>query len=80
MFSKIIKWISIIPSIITGVEGLFGAKQGDAKAAQAKELSMALLKGLGVADYDIHAKEIADAYKALNDAVVAILNLTAWKK
>lgn len=80
LINKIVKWISLVPTIITGVENLHGAKQGAAKAAEAQELSMALLRGLGVAEYDLGSKEIGAAYLKLNDAVVEILNLTVWAK
>jgi hypothetical protein len=72
--------ISLLPSLIQGVEALYGAKSG----AQKKEAALAVVSSsINVADA-VSSKQIADASKftgGLNlivDGVVECLNASIW--
>ena len=78
--SKLLQGISFVPSIVQGVEGLFGAKGGDAK----KNAALAIVSAAINAGDLIANKQIVDPAKfqaALGrviDGVVECLNASAW--
>jgi hypothetical protein len=74
--------ISLLPSLIQGVEALYGAKSG----AQKKDAALAVIgSSINVADA-VSTKQIADSTKftaGLNlivDGVVECLNASIWSK
>ena len=74
--------IALLPSLVQGVEALYGAKTG----AQKKEAAMAIVSSsINVADA-VSSKQIADSGKfteGLNlivDGVVECLNASIWAK
>jgi predicted phage tail protein len=77
-----LRGISLLPSLIQGVEALYGAKSG----AQKKEAALAIVgSSINVADA-VSTKQIADSGKftgGLNlivDGVVQCLNASVWAK
>jgi len=82
-FLKIfLRSISMLPSLIQGVEALYGAQSG----AQKKEATLAIVSSsINVADA-VSTKQIADSGKftgGLNlivDGVVQCLNASLWAK
>jgi hypothetical protein len=74
--------ISLVPSLVQGVEALYGAKSG----AQKKDAAISIVSSsLNVADA-VSTKQIVDSAKftaGLNlivDGVVACLNASLWAK
>jgi hypothetical protein len=74
--------ISLLPSLVQGVEALYGAKSG----AQKKDAALAVIgTSINVADA-VSSKQIADSSKftaGLNlivDGVVECLNASIWAK
>jgi len=78
--SKLLQGIAFVPSIVHGVEGLFGKKSGSEKKAAALEVVQA---AIGCTDA-VASKNIVDPGKfndSLNkviDGVVGCLNASAW--
>jgi predicted phage tail protein len=77
-----LRGISMLPSLIQGVEALYGAKSG----AQKKEAALAIVgSSINIADA-VSTKQIADSGKftgGLNlivDGVVQCLNASLWAK
>jgi hypothetical protein len=77
-----LRGISLLPSLVQGVEALYGAKSG----AQKKDAAMAIVgSSINMADA-VSTKQIADAEKftgGLNlivDGVVQCLNASLWAK
>jgi hypothetical protein len=77
-----LRGISLLPSLIQGVEALYGAKSG----AQKKEAALAIVgSSINLADA-VSTKQIADSAKftgGLNlivDGVVECLNASLWAK
>ncbi len=77
-----LRGIAILPSLIQGIESVYGAKTGDQKKSAALEIVSAAVK---MADA-IANKTIldADAFTAglgtVIDGVVACLNASVWSK
>jgi predicted phage tail protein len=74
--------LSLLPSLIQGVESLYGAKSG----AQKKDAALAIVgSSLNLADA-VTSKQIADAPKftaglsLIVDGVVECLNASLWAK
>ena len=77
-----LRGIALLPSLIQGVEGLFGAKTG----AQKKEAALQIVaSAINVTDA-VANKQIADSGKftqglgTIVDGVVACLNASIWAK
>jgi predicted phage tail protein len=77
-----LRTLSLLPSLLQGVESLYGAKSG----AQKKDAALAIVSSsLNLADA-VTAKEIADAPKftaglsLIVDGVVECLNASLWAK
>jgi hypothetical protein len=80
-FLKIfLRTITLIPGVVQGTEGLFGAKSGEQKKKAAVEIVGA---AINIADA-VTEKHIADANKFTEglsmviDGVVACLNASLW--
>jgi hypothetical protein len=77
-----LRGIALLPSLITGVEALFGAKTGDQK----KDAALTVVtSAINVTDA-ITQKQIVDAsgftagLSTIIDGVVACLNASIWHK
>jgi hypothetical protein len=77
-----LRTLSLLPSLLQGVESLYGAKSG----AQKKDAALAIVSSsLNLADA-VTAKQIADAPKftaglsLIVDGVVECLNASLWAK
>jgi hypothetical protein len=77
-----LRTLSLLPSLIQGVESLYGAKSG----AQKKDAALDLVRSsINMADA-VTAKQIADAPKftaglsLIVDGVVECLNASLWSK
>ena len=77
-----LRTLSLLPSLLQGVESLYGAKTG----AQKKDAALAIVSSsLNLADA-VTAKQIADAPKftaglsLIVDGVVECLNASLWAK
>ncbi|HEY9137720.1 MAG TPA: hypothetical protein VIM67_05565 [Terriglobus sp.] len=77
-----LRGIAVLPSLIQGIESVYGAKTGDQKKSAALEIVSAAVK---MADA-IANKTIVDAdgfssgLGAIIDGVVACLNASLWAK
>ena len=80
--SKLMQGIAFVPAMVTGVEGLFGQKNGAAK----KNAALMLVQTTLSATDAVAGKEIVDPAKfqeglsKLIDAVVQCMNASAWSK
>lgn len=80
--SKLLKAVAFLPSIITGIEPLFGSGSGDTKRSAAVGLVGSIL---GMAE-SISAKDIVDeknfqeGLKEAIDGIVKMLNASVWAK
>ncbi len=80
--SKLLQGISLVPSIVHGVEGLFGAKSGNDK----KNLALTFVQSALSSTDAIANKQIVDPSKfndgltKVIDGVVACLNASVWTK
>jgi hypothetical protein len=77
-----LRGLSVLPSVIQGIEAIYGAKTGDQKKAAALEMVSAAVKMTdAVANKTILN---ADAFTAglgtVVDGVVACLNASIWAK
>jgi hypothetical protein len=77
-----LRGIALLPSLIQGIESLFGAKTG----AQKKEAAISIVgSAINMADA-VSSKQIADAgsfsagLEQIIDGVVACLNASIWAK
>ena len=77
-----LRGVALLPSLVQGVEALFGAKTG----AQKKDAAMSIVQAaINVADA-VEQKTIVDAagftqgLSAVVDGVVACLNASIWHK
>jgi hypothetical protein len=74
--------VALLPSIVQGLETLFGAKTGDEKKAAAMSIVQASINVLDA----VTQKTIVDAsaftagLSAVVDGVVACLNASVWHK
>ena len=80
-FMKVfLRGITLLPGVIQGTEGLFGAQTGEQKKAAALEIVGAAIH---IADA-VSTRQIADAEKftaglsEIVDGVVACLNASVW--
>ncbi len=80
--SKLLQGIAFAPAFVTGVEGLFGQKNGAAK----KTAALTLVQTAVSATDAVAGKEIVDAGQVRGRAgqidrwVVQCLNASAWAK
>ncbi|HVP50013.1 MAG TPA: hypothetical protein VMT56_02200 [Candidatus Bathyarchaeia archaeon] len=80
--SKLLQGISFVPTIVTGVEGLFGHKSGTDKKNTAMTLALNSIQATDA----IAGKDILDPAKfqeglgKVIDGVVQCLNSSAWSK
>lgn len=77
-----LRGIALLPSLIQGIESIFGAKTGEQKKSAALEIVGSAIK---ITDA-ISAKQIVDGGKfteglgAIIDGVVTCLNASLWAK
>ena len=77
-----LRGIALLPSLIQGIEGLFGAKTGTQKKEAALQI---VASAINVADA-VSSKQIADSGKfteglgKIVDGVVECLNASIWAK
>ena len=80
--SQLLRGISLIPALVSGIEGLFGGKSG----AEKKDAAMTFMESALATVDAVAAREIkdADAFKhgisLMIDGVVECLNASAWAK
>jgi hypothetical protein len=78
--SKLLQGISFVPSIVQGIESLFGSKSGDNK----KDAALSFVQNAISMTDAIASKDIVDAAKfqeglgKLIDGVVECLNASVW--
>lgn len=82
MLQGILKVISFIPTIVTGIENLFGKNKGQDKQAAALQIVNQMVTGIeGVSGKDvINNEQFQEGLKKINDGVVQCLNASVWKK
>jgi hypothetical protein len=79
---KLLRGITLLPGVVQGTEGTFGAKTGEQKRAAALEIVGAAIKIADAAG----SKEIADAdgfaagLGKIIDGMVECLNASVWAK
>jgi hypothetical protein len=80
--AKLLQGITFIPAIVTGVEGVFGAKSGaNKKAAALSFVQTALSATDAIADKNIvDPNKFQDGLSKVIDGVVACMNASAWAK
>ena len=80
--SKLLQGISLAPTLITGVEGLLGAKSGnDKKNATLNFVQSAIGVTDAVANKQIIDQgKFSDGLSKVVDGVVACLNASVWAK
>ena len=78
--SKLLQGISLAPSVVTGIEGLLGAKTGnDKKNATLNFVQSAIGVTDAVADKQIIDQgKFSDGLGKVIDGVVACLNASVW--
>ena len=79
---KLLQGIAFIPAIVTGIEGLFGAKSGaNKKDAALSFVNSALSVTEALAKRDIVDQEkFTDGLGKIIDGTVQCLNASAWAK
>lgn len=77
-----LRGIAILPSLLQGIENLYGAKTGDEKKAAALDLVSSAIKVTdAVANKTIlNADGFTAGLGAIVDGVVACLNASIWAK
>ena len=80
--AKLLQGITFIPAIVTGVEGVFGAKSGaNKKAAALSFVQTAVSATDAIADKNIvDPNKFQDGLSKVIDGVVACMNASAWAK
>lgn len=80
--SKLLQGISLVPALVHGVEGLFGAKSGnDKKNAALSFVQSAISVTDAVANKQIiDQSKFSDGLGKIVDGVVACLNASVWAK
>jgi hypothetical protein len=75
-----LRGIAILPSLIQGIEAVFGAKTGDAKKSAALEIVTAALKMTdAIAEKTIvDADAFSSGLGVVIDGLVACLNASVW--
>jgi len=80
--SKLLRGISFIPAVVSGIEGLFGTKSGDQK----KEAALSFVGSALSMTEAIAARQIVDDGKfreglsKIIDGTVECLNASVWNK
>ena len=79
---KLLQGIAFIPAIVTGIEGLFGAKSGgNKKDAALSFVSSALSLTEALANKDVvDQQKFTDGIGKIIDGTVQCLNASAWAK
>ncbi len=80
--AKLLRGISFIPAIVTGIESLFGSKNGnDKKEAALSFIGAALSMTEALANREIVDEgKFREGLSKIIDGVVACLNASAWAK
>ena len=80
--SKLLQGISLVPTVVTGVEGLFGTKTGnDKKNATLSFVQSAISVTDAVSNKQIiDPGKFSDGLGKIIDGVVACLNASVWAK
>jgi len=80
--SKLLQGISLVPSVVNGIEGLFGAKTGaDKKNAALNFVQSAISATDAIANNQIvDPAKFSDALGNVIDGVVGCLNASLWAK
>jgi hypothetical protein len=79
---QLLRGISFVPALVTGIEGLFGNKSGPEK----KDAAMSFLENALAMSDAIAAREIVnpeqfrDGISRIVDGVVQCMNASAWTK
>ena len=79
---QLLRGISFVPALVTGIEGLFGTKSG----AEKKDAAMSFLENALAMSDAIAAREIVnpeqfkDGISRIIDGVVQCMNASAWTK
>jgi hypothetical protein len=80
--NQLLRGISFIPALVSGIEGLFGSKSG----AQKKDAAMSFLENALATVDAVAAREIVDPEKfkdgisKIIDGTVECLNASTWAK
>jgi hypothetical protein len=82
MFAGILRVLGFLPAILTGVEGLFGAKNGQQKQSAALSMVGLMLGGIeGLSGKDIVDNDaFQDGLKKVIDGTIQCLNASVWHK
>jgi hypothetical protein len=77
-----LRGIAILPSLIQGIESIYGAKTGDQKKSAALEIVSAAVKMTdAIANKTIlNADDFTTGLGTIIDGVVACLNASLWSK
>lgn len=80
--SKLLQGVSLVPTLVQGVEGLFGAKSGtEMKNAALAFVQSAISVTDAVANKDIvDGNKFSDGLSKVIDGVVSCLNASVWAK
>ena len=80
--AKLLQGISFIPAVVTGIESLFGGKNGsDKKQAALSFIGAALSMTEALTNREIvDEAKFKDGLSKVIDGVVACLNASAWAK
>lgn len=80
--AKLLQGISFIPAIVTGIESLFGSKDGnDKKQAALSFIGAALSMTEALTNREIVDEgKFREGLSKIIDGVVACLNASAWAK
>jgi hypothetical protein len=80
--SQLLRGIAFVPALVSGIEGLFGAKTG----AEKKDAAMSFLQNALAMTDAVASREIVDAEKfkegisRIIDGTVECLNSSTWAK
>jgi hypothetical protein len=80
--AKLLKGIAFIPAVVSGIEGLFGARAGGDKKEAALSFASA---ALGVTEavtsrYIVDEEKFKDGLSKVIDGTVQCLNASTWAK
>ncbi len=80
--AKLLRGFAFIPAVVQGIEGLFGAKQGDDKKSAAMSfISAALGMSEAITNREIvDEKKFTEGLGKIIDGVVECLNASSWAK
>jgi hypothetical protein len=80
--SQLLRGISFVPALVSGIEGLLGGRTG----AQKKDAAMSFLENaLGMADAVakreiVNPEQFREGVSGIIDGVVTCMNASAWAK